>query len=142
MKVWRASSGPRRRKKVAAHSRSISARCLRLPQLTPSRRRGNRKDTTMIHARAGLLALPLTLALSMGAQASTVSLVPLQPSSHSQLASLGASCGNPNAPAQAAARLVDYPEGALNASAQGVTQIGIELSPSGHLVRSWLLQSS
>jgi TonB family protein len=96
----------------------------------------------MLTKRIALLTLPLTLALSAAAPASQVSaLIPLTP--HTAVATLGSpACSHPYAPAQATATFFQYPAISMLQGREGVADVGIELSPSGSLVKAWPVESS
>jgi len=95
----------------------------------------------MLRTRIALLSLPLTLALGQASPASEISpLVSLTP--HTQVATLNSPCKNPSVPAQATKTSFQYPPIAVLERSEGIAEVGVELSASGHLVSAWPIQSS
>jgi TonB family protein len=94
----------------------------------------------MFKARVALLALPITLAIGQAALASSLSLSPV--TSRTQVAGLGATCSIPAAAARVTDPFLQYPLIAKLAGREGTADVGIELSATGQVVRTWIVQSS
>lgn len=96
-----------------------------------------------MNVRVAVVAVPVVAMLAAAsAGASTISLSPLGPVHAQQIATLGGSCAVPYASAHVASPFIQYPTLAKSMGTEGVATVGVSLSPSGHVIRAWRIQSS